>query len=89
MMRLGSVLERRWDHHHRRYAKGSKSWRCVHALRGLGTQAPPATSQRDWTIGGPTLAHNAFVTLDEAARMATYRTDSQVLKRVAEMARAW
>ena len=30
-----------------------------------------------------------FVTLDEAARMATYRTDSQVLERVAEMARTW
>src|SRR4029077_17990293 len=46
-------------------------------------------------LGGDTSAHDdeveevRFVPLGDAARMATYRTDSQVLKRVAEMARAW
>jgi 8-oxo-dGTP pyrophosphatase MutT (NUDIX family) len=30
-----------------------------------------------------------FVSLDDAAAMATYRTDKQVLKRAADMARAW
>jgi 8-oxo-dGTP pyrophosphatase MutT (NUDIX family) len=30
-----------------------------------------------------------FVPMDQAARRATYRTDSQVLERAAEMARAW
>jgi len=30
-----------------------------------------------------------FVSLNDAARRATYRTDKQVLKRVAEMTRAW
>jgi 8-oxo-dGTP pyrophosphatase MutT (NUDIX family) len=30
-----------------------------------------------------------FVPLTQAAKLATYRTDSQVLERAAEMARAW
>jgi 8-oxo-dGTP diphosphatase len=30
-----------------------------------------------------------FVAIDDAARMATYRTDKQVLKRAADTARAW
>jgi len=30
-----------------------------------------------------------FVPLDDAVRLATYRTDKQVLKRAADMARAW
>src|SRR5581483_1340510 len=30
-----------------------------------------------------------FVQLDDAARMATYRTDKQILKRAADAARAW
>jgi 8-oxo-dGTP pyrophosphatase MutT (NUDIX family) len=47
------------------------------------------------TLGGDISAHDneveevRFFPLDEAVRKATYRTDKQVLERVAKMARAW